>query len=174
MEIRPETPPDHIAIRALVDAAFGGTMESLLIDLIRASDRFVPDLALVAVSDGIPIGHVLFSRVTISGKQDHEVLSLAPLAVHPDHQRIGVGSALVEEGLEQVAARGEPLVVVEGHPSFYPRFGFEVASGYGIEKAAPQVPDAAFLVKWLGTPDPRYRGRLVYPPAFYEADAIGS
>ena len=172
MELRSETPADHAAIRALVDAAFGGTMESLLIDLIRASDRFVPDLSLVALADGNPVGHVLFSYVTITGEDDHQVLSLAPLAVHPDHQGVGVGSALVEEGLARIAERGESLVVVEGHPGYYPRFGFEIASRHGIEKAAPQVPDAAFMVRWLTAPDPRYRGRLVYPPAFHEADAI--
>jgi putative acetyltransferase len=64
-------------------------------------------------------------------------------------------------------------VVLEGHPAYYPRFGFERASIYGIEKPAPQVPDEAFMVKRLSTWDDRYRGRLVYPPAFHEAGAVG-
>jgi len=171
--VRTETPADTEATAAMVDLSFGETTESLLIDLIRRSDRFVPDLSIIAEEAGAVVGHILFSYVTIEGDESFEVLSLAPLAVHPDHQGRGVGTALVEEGVARAEGRGEPLVVVEGHPSYYPRFGFERASLHGIEKAAEVVPDSAFMVKRLRAYDPRYRGKLVYPPAFSEADAIG-
>jgi putative acetyltransferase len=171
--VRSETRADIPAIRTMVDRAFGGTTESLLIDLIRRSERSVPELSLVAVDAGRIVGHVMFSYVTIEGTERFEVLSLAPLAVDPDHQGRGVGAALVDEGLARAEARGEPLVVVEGIPAYYPRFGFERASLHGIDKAAPQVPDEAFMVKRLTAYRPEVRGRLVYPPAFHEADAIG-
>jgi putative acetyltransferase len=69
--------------------------------------------------------------------------------------------------------RGEPLVVVEGIPAYYPRLGFEPAADHHIGKPAHQVPDEAFMVYRLPAYDPAYRGRLVYPPAFHEANAIG-
>lgn len=173
MILRTEKPTDLDSIRVLVDQAFGESMPSRLIDLIRGSDRFVPDLSIVAEVNGALLGHILFSYVTIEGEEPFEVLSLAPLAVHPEHQDRGVGTALIEEGLARAERGGEPLVVVEGHPGYYPRFGFERASQHGIEKATPQVSDEAFMVRRLSSYDPRFRGQLVYPPAFYDADAIG-
>ncbi len=173
MILRSENPADLDAISVLVDQAFGESMPSLLIDLVRRSDRFVPDLSIVAEDNGTLLGHILFSYVTVEGEESFEVLSLAPLAVRPDHQNRGVGSALTEEGLLRAERRGESLVVVEGHPGYYPRFGFEQASLHGIEKATPSIPSEAFMVRRLSSYDPRFRGQLVYPPAFHDADLIG-
>jgi putative acetyltransferase len=172
--LRSENPTDLDSIRVLVDQAFGEPMPSRLIDLVRGSDRFVPDLSIVAEADGVLLGHILLSYVAIEGEESFDALSLAPLAVHPDHQNRGVGTALSEEGLARAERLGVPLVVVEGHPGYYPRFGFERASLHGIEKAAPQVPDEAFMVRRLSSYDVRIRGQLVYPPAFYDADTVGS
>lgn len=173
MIVRPETHTDYAAIAAVVDAAFGGPTESRLIDLIRATDRFVPELSLVAEHEGEIVGHVMFSFVTIGGSEEFEVLSLAPLAVHPNHQRRGVGTQLTDDGIRRIAERGEPLIVVEGHPGYYPRFGFERASLYGIKAAAPTVPDEAFMVLRLASYDPTMTGKLIYPAPFHELGAIG-
>ena len=128
---------------------------------------YLPELALVAEIDAEITGHILISYVTLkSDDKKFRVLSLAPLAVTPERQNSGIGSALVGAGLEIADKRGEPLVVVLGHPAYYPRFGFEVASGYGIEPPYDGVPDAAFMVRRLSAYDERYRGRIVYPPAF--------
>jgi len=170
VQIRPEAPGDHQAIRDVLDAAFPGEDVTLLVDLIRAADGFDPSLSLVADLDSRVIGHVLFSPMTLGG---HTVLSLAPLGVHPDHHGKGVGTALTETGLAILADRDEPLVIVEGIPAYYPRFGFELASRYGIDKPSDHVPDEAFMVKWLGPVDDRYRGAVVYPQPFHDAGAIG-
>jgi putative acetyltransferase len=174
MIIRAETPGDYPGVAHVNNAAFNEDNEALLIDLIRQTDLFVPALSLVAVEDDHVVGHVMFSYVTLETPTGEIwILDLAPLAVHPDHQNQGVGTALTEHGLELVEALGEPLVLVEGIPSYYPRFGFERASLHRITPPSPKIPDEAFMVKLLPRYDPSYRGRVRYPPAFYEADAVG-
>ncbi|MCJ7726100.1 MAG: N-acetyltransferase [Acidimicrobiia bacterium] len=173
MAVRTETPADHSAITAVVTAAFGRTEEALLVDLIRRSDHFHPDLSLVAEIDGQIVGHVLFSRIGLDGTGRSMVYSLAPLAVHPDHQRTGIGSALTHEGLRRLDEIGEPMVVLEGIPAYYPRFGFESASANGLKCPDPRVPDEAWMVRKLAAYDPTITGTVVYPPAFYESDAVG-
>jgi putative acetyltransferase len=174
MLIRTENPADHPAVAEVVRAAFDDDMEQLLIDLIRRSEHFEPELSLVAEDDdGTIVGHVLFSRIGFDGTGPDEVYSLAPLAVHPDLQRRGVGTALTEEGLRRLDEMGEPLVVVEGHPAFYPRFGFERGSLHGLTPPDPRVPDEAFMVNRLSAYDPAITGTVVYPEAFHQAEAIG-
>jgi putative acetyltransferase len=125
VEIRPERPEDNNAIARVVGDAFGGDVEVRLVEAIRASENYVPDFALVAVEGDDVIGHVMLSYVTLADDDvTHRILSLSPLAVAPDRQRVGVGSALVHEALAQADASGEPLVVLEGSPDYYGRLGF--------------------------------------------------
>jgi putative acetyltransferase len=163
--IRPERPDDSDEVRALVTLAMGPS-EAQLVELIRASEHYVADLALVAEEAGRILGHVLFSNVALEGREVLTVLALAPLCVHPERQRQGIGSALVRAGLERADARGAPLVVVLGHPGYYPRFGFEPARRYGIEHPFPHVEEGAFMVRPLASYRDRYTGRVVYPSAF--------
>ena len=174
MIIRPETPGDYPGVAAVNVAAFNEENEARLIELIRQSDLYVADLSLVAILEERVVGHVMFSYMTLEAPRgDVRILDLAPLAVHPDFQNQGVGTALTEHGLDLIEARGEPLVLVEGIPSYYPRFGFERASPHGITPPSPKIPDDAFMVKLLPNYDTSYRGRVRYPPAFYEADTVG-
>ena len=165
-EIRPERPADRDGIAHVHDLAFRDPRVPELVDLIRASDRFDPAFSLVAVDGGTVIGHVMLSGADLSRSDDVvQVLLLSPMGVSPDRQRQGVGSALVRDVLARADARAEPLVVVEGVPSFYPRFGFEPASHHGIEPPFP-LPDEVFMVLPLTAYEPSLRGRIVYPPAF--------
>ena len=95
------------------------------------------------------------------------ICSLAPLAIDPDHQRRDIGGALTRAVIARVDDAGEPLIVLEGHPEYYPRFGFEPAAPLGIHIELPSwaPPDAA-QVRRLRAYDPSIRGRVVYPPAF--------
>ena len=126
--IRPERAGDEDAIRAVCSAAFGQPDEADLVDALRASDAWLPGLSLVAADDGV-VGHVLFTRAMVGS---HPALGLAPLAVVPSRQRQGIGDALVRAGLQAARAMGERIVVVLGHPSYYPRFGFEPALPRGL------------------------------------------
>lgn len=143
--IREEQPEDVAAIRAVNEEAFGQPAEARLVDkLRRACDGL---LSLVAVDGGAVVGHILFSPVTIDA---HPSLAggmgLAPMAVLPACQRRGIGSSLVRAGLARLRSRSCPFVIVLGHPAYYPRFGFEPASRYGLRSQWDGVPDEAFMV----------------------------
>jgi putative acetyltransferase len=166
--VRPELAGDYEAIARVVEAAFGRAEEARLVERIRASEQNVPELSLVAEEDGAIVGHVMFSYVTLIGDgEEWQVLQLSPLAVTPERQNDGIGGALVRAGLELCDARGEPLVALLGHPSYYPRFGFEPAERHGIEPPdGRQRP--AFMIARLSSYDERLRGRIVFSPAFDE------
>jgi len=113
---------------------------------LRESDDFIYELSLVAVKEGRVVGHILFSPIAIETEIGLvRVLSLAPMAVLPEFQRQGIGSELVRYGLKECERFGHEVVVVIGHPEYYPRFGFSPARAKGLE-APFEVPDAAFMV----------------------------
>ena len=167
MKIRAETATDHEAIRRVNDEAFGETSESQLVDAIRVSDRFVPELSLVAEAEGQTLGHVILTYVDVepaAGRPVRWVLQLGPLAVLPSHQRRGIGSALTRKALRLADERGEPLVLIEGNPRYYERFGFRRADESGIEAPEGAHGPQFFMMCPLAAYDPSLRGRAVYPP----------
>jgi putative acetyltransferase len=166
--IRPEEPADFDAIGAVVEAAFGSPDEPQLVEAIRASRHYVPDWALVAELGGHVVGHVMISYATIvDGSAERRIAMLSPLAVAPAHQGSGIGSTLVREVTSRADAAGEPVVILEGSPDYYGRFGFEHSVKYGIEIHLPSwAPPEAAQVLRLTNYDPSLRGRVVYPPAF--------
>ncbi len=165
MRVRPEREDDWAPIAAVTTAAFGKEQEAKMIAAIRASDGFVPDLSLVAEDGDEVVGHLLLSYVVLEGS-GQRLLELGPISVRPDRQRQGIGSLLIHEALARAEARQEPLVLVLGHPSYYPRFGFRRASEIGIVPAQPDIPDEAYMALQLQSYDPSIRGRIVFPPAF--------
>jgi putative acetyltransferase len=173
MIIRTETAADVEAIRAVNDAAFGGDVESRLVAAIRASEHFIPELSLVAEVDGVVVGHVLLSHVFLRGDPDRMILSLAPICVHPDHQNRNIGGKLIAAAFEAARRLGEDIIVLEGHPDYYPRFGFEPAVPAGIDKPNPRVPDEAFMVMFLAESARGTKGKLDYPQAFHDLNATG-
>jgi putative acetyltransferase len=171
--IRPEREEDHPAIADVVRAAFVRHPDevALFVERIRASDEFIPELALVAEDSSGVIAHVMLSWVGIEGGSRAKILNLTPMSVRPDRQRIGVGTRLIREALGRAEAAGEPAVMVEGIPGYYPRFGFEPASALGFIPPNPDIPAEAFMVKRLPGFTPDLAGRIVYTAAF---DALRS
>jgi putative acetyltransferase len=153
----------------VVTAAFGRRAEAELVDKLRDTDGFVPQLSLVADKSGVILGHVMFTHVTLESDPPAKVLALAPVSVYPAFQKRGIGSALISRGLAIAEERGEPLVVVLGHPEYYPRFGFVPASTLGITSPWPDIPDDAFMVKTLSAYREDMKGTVRYPPEFDEA-----
>jgi putative acetyltransferase len=163
-DVRPEAPGDHDAIRRVHELAFApSTVEPRLVDALRAAGDLVPELCLVAVDGDEVTGHIAFSRGRL--ESGHEVISLAPMAVLPDRQREGIGSALVRESLERAAGTDFPLAVVLGHPEYYPRFGFEPAARIGVLDPYGAPPEA-WMAYRLPAYVPEARGLMSYAEAF--------
>jgi putative acetyltransferase len=143
--IRSEQPGDEAQVYDVNFRAFNRKEEAQVVDALRKS---CPEgVSLVAEEDGRIVGHILFTPAVIEGEKKTVIgAGLAPLAVLPEYQGRGIGSALVNAGLEEMRKAGEPFVVVVGHPGYYPRFGFEKASKYGIKCEYEEVPDEAFMI----------------------------
>lgn len=142
--IRSESTADHAAIRVINERAFGGAGEANAIEALRQCGQTA--ISLVAEVEGRVVGHILFSPVMlVSAEGALFGLGLAPLAVLPEFQRRGIGSQLTRAGLVECRRRQCEFVVVLGHSDYYPRFGFERASKYGL-RCEWDVPDPAFMV----------------------------
>ena len=147
LSIRPETRGDYKEIVSLVLRSFkegtdysDGTDIVALIEEIRDSEYRIPELSFVAELDGELVGHFLFSRFPLSltptgghgGADDTDIVMLAPVSVHADHLRQGIGSAMIKLGIEEVKKRGFRGIIVEGNHRFYNTVGFRTSSEYGI------------------------------------------
>jgi putative acetyltransferase len=161
--LRLEINADQAAVREVNRLAFGGDDEARLVDRLR--DGGYARVSLVAEVDDRVIGHILFSAlpiVTECGLVD--ALALAPLAVSPAHQKQGIGSALVREGLRVCKEQGHRIVVVLGHPDFYPRFGF---SARMAERLRSPFSGAAFMaIELVPNVLGDVEGEVRYPPPF--------
>jgi putative acetyltransferase len=163
VEIRGRTAADDAAIRQLNDDTFGGHYESRLIEDLRAAG--LDAVELVAVENDDIVGHILFSVLaTTIDRQTVPALALAPMAVRPDRQRRGVGSALVRAGLDLARDRDWRAVIVLGHKGYYPRFGFSAALARPLE--TPFSGDAFMALELAPGALRGEKGRATYPPAF--------
>jgi putative acetyltransferase len=169
MLIRRESAADAAVIRAVTIAAFTKPGQSAvpaeagLVDELRAGPSWLPPLSLVAAGPGGEvIGHVLCTRGHVG---DAPVLALGPLSVHPDHQRRGVGSALMHAVLGAGDAIGEPLVALLGDPAYYCRFGFVLSDTHAIQPPVAQW-KAHFQVRTLTRYTPSLAGTFRYPEPF--------
>jgi putative acetyltransferase len=141
IEIRQEQPSDITAIRDVNGRAFGQDQEGNIVDALRVNGAAL--LSLVATLNGRVVGHIMYSPLVVGG--DGRGAALGPMAVLPEHQRQGIGSMLVEAGTQRLKRGDCPFIVVVGHSTFYPRFGFSPASAHGIA-CEWDVPDDVFML----------------------------
>src|SRR5579862_2515829 len=161
--IRDEDPGDYDAVRELNRTAFRGEAEAQLVDDLRRDGAVI--LSLVAVENDQIVGHILFNDLLIETEQAvlHAV-SLAPMAVIPQYQRQGIGSKLVRRGLELCRERGKSIVVVLGHPAYYPRFGFSTELAKNLR--GPYSGQTWMALELIPGALDGVKGMVRYPKAF--------
>lgn len=160
--IREEMPPDAEAIREVNRLAFGGGEEAVLVDRLRDEQLVV--VSLVAIEQDQIAGHILFSKLPIEGTRPLAAVSLAPMAVKPAWQNRGIGSALVRSGLDACRQRGVQAVVVVGHPTYYPRFGFSAELAQNLR--GPFSGDVWMALDLVAGALTGFTGTVKYPAAF--------
>ena len=170
---RLEGPGEQAEVRDVVRAAFGDEGVERIVDDLRSSDAWL-DLSFVAEVEGRLVGHVAFTRSLLDAPSRLvDVLVLSPLSVVPRMQERGIGSALVRHALEQLDDRPEPLVFLEGSPSYYSRFGFVPGAELGFRRPSRRIPAAAFQVLRLNAYEEWMTGTLVYHRVWWDHDAVG-
>ncbi len=167
MLIRPEMPADHTAIRRVNLAAFGSPLEAALVEQLRGDGLLIA--SLVAVDDASQVvGHIAFGPVTIVAAEADEmkIASLAPMSVLPSHQHRGIGSMLVEHGIEACRQAHYQAIIVVGHRRYYPRFGVSNAPVAGLRNPFASDAGAFMGLELIQGALSGMEGRVVYPEAF--------
>ncbi|NUR07543.1 MAG: N-acetyltransferase [Nocardioidaceae bacterium] len=172
--VREERDDDHDDVRRVVSAAFGGEKVPELLDGLRGSVAWL-GLSFVAEERDRVVAHVSYTRAWLDAPHKLvEVLVLSPLSVHPERQRVGIGSMLVQESLRLLEDRDEPLVFLEGDPGYYARLGFVPGDQLGFARPSVRIPEPAFQVATLtGYDQSAMSGALVYPDVFWRHDCVG-
>jgi putative acetyltransferase len=173
LRLRPEGPADPPAIRRIVAAAFARAdvpvpPEVALVDGLRGSNAWLPELSMVAEADDELVAYALLSRVWV-GHTAEPALALGPVAVSPQRHGLGYGTEVVQAALDAAAELGERLVVVLGNPSYYRRFGFRPAAELGLASPWSGLGDpwqALVLPDDTSAAPPPPRGEVRYPAAW--------
>lgn len=171
--IRQETEADHSEVFNLIEAAFKNEeisdhKEHFLVDRLRKSKAFVPELSLVAELDNQLVGHILLTKLVIKSEPgETQSLALAPVSVLPEFQHQGIGGKLIRKAHEVAQSLGFKSVLLLGHPEYYPRFGYQKASSYGIQFPF-EAPDEACMALELHKDSLQLvSGTVRYPKEFF-------
>ena len=160
---------ENIVIEAFKNAEYSDGKEYILVEKLRLSGNFIPELSLIAEKDKKIIGHIIFTKLIINNNENkYESLALAPISVLPEYQNMGVGNKLISEGLRVVKEKGYKSVIVLGHKDYYPRFGFKPASNWEI-KAPFEVEDESFMaLEIIEGALKAVKGTVIYSKEFME------
>lgn len=177
IHIRQETSADHRIVEELVEAAFknhtfSDQTEHFLVAKLRKSETaFVPELSLVAELEEEIVGHILFTKIVIESKesgQSFPSLTLAPVSVKPGFQKQGIGRQLIEYAHGIAREMGFQSAILLGHAEYYPRFGYERCSRYGIELPFDAADANCMVVELIENGLEGVNGMVVYDAAFFE------
>jgi len=169
VKIKQEIESDYSNVYELNRTAFEQESEPKLIELLRTSDAFIPELSLIATIDNNLVGHILFTKIIIKDDNGNEFnsLALAPMAVKPDLQKKGIGGQLIRYGLGKAKELGYKSIIVLGHEQYYPKFGFVSTEKWNI-KAPFDVPKNVFMgIELVKNGLTGITGTVQYPKEFY-------
>ena len=174
MTIRQETEKDHSAVFNLIESAFreaefADNTEQFLVERLRKSDAFIPELSMVAEIDGKIVGHILLTKLKIKNKSNEfDSLALAPVSVLPEFQGKGIGGKLIVEAHKKAKELGHKSIVLLGHENYYPRFGYEQADKYGIELPFEVPKENCMVIELIENALKGVNGIVEYPKEFNE------
>lgn len=175
MHIRPENNKDHQAISVLLQDAFKNEIHSdhrehLVVERLRRSAAFIPELSLVAELDQQIVGYILLTRIHIASPISGAVssLALAPVAVSPSYQQRGIGSRLIQYAHDRARDLGFGSVVVLGHEDYYPRLGYKMAKSYGISLPFDVPEENCMVIELQEDALMGHSGQVIYPKEFME------
>lgn len=172
--IRREKEADHNEVFLLIESAFrtlevSDHTEQFLVEILRKSNAFIPELSLVAVMNNKIVGHILLTKLKIhSDKGEMQSLALAPVSVHPDYQRKGIGGMLINKAHSIAKSIGYQSVILVGHPDYYPRFGYKNACEFGISFPFDVPEEACMAVELVENGLKNANGVIEYPKEFWE------
>ncbi len=175
--IRKEKVSDYPAVAALIERAFlteamSDHREHILVDRLRQTPGFVPELSLVAEVNHTVVGHILLTEILIKGTtHESQSLALAPVSVLPAWQGRGIGSKLIEAAHERARQLGYASVLLLGHATYYPRFGYQPATTFGIELPFPAPPENCLALELRPGGLANSGGAACYPPVFFGEDS---
>ena len=175
IKLRQESSEDFDEVFSVIESAFknedhSDQKEQLLVEKLRNSEAFIPELSIVAEDNGEIVGHILLTRIQI--KNDHrlfESLALAPVSVRPGYQKMGIGGQLINEAHRIAKALGYKSIVLLGHEAYYPKFGYELASKYYIKIPFAAPDENCMVIKLVEGGLKGVNGMVEYAKEFYEA-----
>ena len=174
MIIRQENKNDHKEVfkvikSAFKDAEFTDNTEQFLVDRLRKSDAFIPELSMIAEINGKIVGHILLTKLKIKNKSNvFDSLALAPVSVLPEYQGKGIGGKLIVDSHKKAKELGHKSIVLLGHENYYPRFGYEQADKYGIELPFKVPKENCMVIELIENGLKGVNGMVEYPKEFNE------
>lgn len=172
--LRQENENDFESVFQLIEKAFekeeySDHKEQFLVERLRNSEAFIPELSIVAELDGKIVGHILFTKLQIKNEsQTFPSLALAPVSVLPEFQGKGIGSKLILHGHEIAKSLGYKSVILLGHQDYYPRFGYELCEKYDIKMPFDVPAENCMIFALTENALSGINGEVVYPKAFFE------
>lgn len=172
IDIRQESARDHAAVYDLVKSAFEPEEghdpdEPRLVERLRGSQAFIPELSLVAEYNQRIVGHIMLTRIKILNKEKAvDSLALAPVSVLPEFQGNGIGGKLILQAHEIAKSLGHGSIVLLGHETYYPRFGYQQAKAFDIQIPIDAPDENCMAIELIKGSLEHVRGVVEYPEAF--------
>ena len=173
VKLRQETTADYEAVFKIIEEAFkseeySDNTEQFLVERLRNSKAFIPQLSIVAEADGIIVGHILLTNIQIKNDQESfESLALAPVSVKPSHQKLGIGGQLIKEAHRIAKELGYKSIVLLGHAEYYPKFGYQLCRNYGIKIPFDAPEENCLVVELIEDGLKGVNGMVEYAKEFY-------